>query len=142
VQAGKSITLNAGDDLQLDGSVSAGERLFLAVDFHSADAAGGTATVGALVNGDRPELAGDDGNDTLDVSASSLAWTVDGRGGNDTITGGSAGDAGFGQEGATCHGVSIVRFCWRRGQHSGVTSLETAIGLSTSSNILRRGGIL
>ncbi|MBK7765952.1 MAG: right-handed parallel beta-helix repeat-containing protein [Sulfuritalea sp.] len=97
--AGGSVTLQAGDDLTLDGTVSAGERLFLHVDYHSADDTGGVATAGASVSGDRPELTGEEDDDTLDIGAQSAGWTVYGAGGADAITGGAGADDLYGGTG-------------------------------------------
>ncbi|WP_077037069.1 calcium-binding protein, partial [Pelomonas sp. KK5] len=100
VQAGGAVTLDAGDDLLINGTVTAGDRLFMAVDWHSADAGGGHATVGGTVTGDRPELSGGEQGDVLDVSAQAQAWTVYGNGGDDTILGGAGDDDLYGGEGA------------------------------------------
>ncbi|MBI1398269.1 MAG: LEPR-XLL domain-containing protein, partial [Betaproteobacteria bacterium] len=96
-----SITLQSGDDITVDGTIAARDRLFFAVDHRNADAGvGGHLTLGGTVSGGPIEMTGEDDDDVLIASAVSIAVTGWGRRGNDVLRGGRLDDELYGGEGA------------------------------------------
>ncbi|TAK78891.1 MAG: hypothetical protein EPO12_11675, partial [Aquabacterium sp.] len=99
---GGSITLQAGDDIVIGGSVLALSNLFFAVDHRNADRAtgGNVALRSATLKGSKLFLYGDEDGDTLDATGIDIAVVAYGWGGNDFITGGIRDDEIYGGEGA------------------------------------------
>src|SRR5439155_1061832 len=100
-----SITFQAGDSIFVTGTVAAAGRLFFYGDYRNADpGVGGTVQLAGTITGSEPEVTGDEDADLLDGSALTLPLTMFGRGGADSLLGGSAaglgGDLVWGEGGA------------------------------------------
>jgi hypothetical protein len=98
--AGGSVTLQAGDDIVVGGTVSASARLFLAADWRNADpGVGAVIALTGTVTGMTPELYGGDDDDIIDARVIGTGVTVYGRGGNDVIDGTAFDDRLYGEGG-------------------------------------------